>query len=86
MKPVVTHDVRAVPGVNQDLVVGVCLPLHLLGTMRATTRGLWLTGGGGGAQTDMKMMQLLILCFESLPSELGLLSSTEKYIQKYYAI
>lgn len=28
-----THYVRAVPRVNQDLVVGVGLPLHLLGAM-----------------------------------------------------
>ncbi len=29
----VTYDVRAVPSVNQDLVVGVGLPLHLLGAV-----------------------------------------------------
>lgn len=28
-----THDVRAVPSVNQDLVVGVGLPLYLLGAV-----------------------------------------------------
>ena len=38
---------RAVPGVDQDLVVGVSLPLHLLGPM-GTARGLRLTGGGEG--------------------------------------
>ena len=32
-KNIITHYVRAVPGVNQDLVVGVGLPLHLLGTV-----------------------------------------------------
>lgn len=32
-KHVTTHYVRTVPRVNQDLVVGVGLPLHLLGAM-----------------------------------------------------
>lgn len=32
-KHIVTYYVRAVPSVNQDLVVGVGLPLHLLGAM-----------------------------------------------------
>jgi len=50
MKPAVTHDVRAVPGVDQDLVVSVGLPLHLLGTMRAIAGGLWLTGARKGAR------------------------------------
>lgn len=35
-----THYMRAVSGVNQDLVVGVCLPLYLLGAM--STWGLTL--------------------------------------------
>lgn len=39
-----THYVRAVPGVNQDLVVGVGLPLNLLGAV-----GSWgLTFAEGG--------------------------------------
>lgn len=32
-KTTVTYYVRAVPSVNQDLVVGVGLPLHLLGAV-----------------------------------------------------
>lgn len=53
-KNIVTYYVRAVPGINQDLVVGVSLPLHLLGAMGSW--GLWLAGSKKNTHSWLHMM------------------------------
>lgn len=48
-----THDVRAVPSVNQDLVVGVGLPLYLLGAV-----GSWGLVFAEGRKTQKRVTQV----------------------------